>query len=132
MGPSLHFCVSYINQPFVSRGFLTSVCHNDSLSSFWCLYCYLWTVFTHCSGDSIVEQVNADWVSSLQNFPETQENHIYFRYENSHLHVFNTPSKIFSSEFCEILHLSYQPNRFFTQEVKTKYSTAMMKNKYIV
>ena len=31
-----------------------------SLVSFWCLYCYLWIDFTHCSGISIVdcEQVN--------------------------------------------------------------------------
>ena len=32
-------------------------------ASFLCLYFYLWTHFTHCSGVSIVnfEQVNADW-----------------------------------------------------------------------
>ena len=31
------------------------------MTSLWCLYCYLCTDFTHCSGDSIVdfEQVNA-------------------------------------------------------------------------
>ena len=35
-----------------------------SMASFWCLNCYLWTDFTHCSGVSIVdlEQVNAAWV----------------------------------------------------------------------
>ena len=34
------------------------------MTSFWCLYYYLWTDFTHCSGDSIVdfEQANADWI----------------------------------------------------------------------
>ena len=33
-----------------------------SLTSFWCLYCWLWKEFTHCSGVSIVDfgQVNAD------------------------------------------------------------------------
>ena len=34
-----------------------------SMTSFWCLYCKLWTYFTPCSSVSIVnfEQVNADW-----------------------------------------------------------------------
>ena len=34
-----------------------------SMTSFWCLYCWLWTDSTHCSAVSIVdfEQVNADW-----------------------------------------------------------------------
>ena len=34
-----------------------------SSTSFWCLYCYLWTYFTTCSSVSIVnfEQVNAGW-----------------------------------------------------------------------
>ena len=31
-----------------------------SLTSFWCLYCWLWTNITHCLGISII--VNADWV----------------------------------------------------------------------
>ena len=37
-----------------------------SLTSFWCLYCWLWTYFTPCSIVSIVtfEQVNAGWVVS--------------------------------------------------------------------
>ena len=35
-----------------------------SLTLLWCLYCQLWTAFTHCFGVSIVEfkQVNADLV----------------------------------------------------------------------
>ena len=34
------------------------------MTSFWCLYCSLWTHFTHCSGVSIVgfEQFNTCWV----------------------------------------------------------------------
>ena len=33
-----------------------------SMTSFWCLYCQLWTDFTHCSGVSVVDfkQENAD------------------------------------------------------------------------
>ena len=35
--------------------------------SFWCLYCYLWTNFTYCSGISIVgfEQADAGWIHVL-------------------------------------------------------------------
>ena len=35
------------------------------LTSFRCLYCYLWTEFIHCFGVSIVasEQVNASWAT---------------------------------------------------------------------
>ena len=34
-----------------------------SLKSFWCLYYWLWTDFTHCAGFPIVdfEQLNAGW-----------------------------------------------------------------------
>ena len=33
------------------------------LTSFWCLYCYLWTCFSHCCSVSIVnfEHVKTDW-----------------------------------------------------------------------
>ena len=36
---------------------------NNTLASFWCLYCYLWTYFTPCSSASIVnfEHVIAGW-----------------------------------------------------------------------
>ena len=39
-----------------------------SMTSFWCLDCYLKTDFTHCSGVSIddFEQVNFEWVEDFQ------------------------------------------------------------------
>ena len=41
-----------------------------SLRSFWCLYCWLWTDFMHCSGVSTAivgfEQVNDSWVGFLE------------------------------------------------------------------
>ena len=37
---------------------------NDKDTSFWCLYCWLWTNVTYCSDVSVddIKQVNASWV----------------------------------------------------------------------
>ena len=40
-----------------------------SMTSFWCLYCWLWTNFANCFGVSITdfEQLNADWAQNFTN-----------------------------------------------------------------
>ena len=45
---------------------LTTDTRTKSLASFWCLYCWFWTYFTHYLGISIVEseQVDANLVQS--------------------------------------------------------------------
>ena len=47
-----------------------------SLTSYWCLYCYLWTNFTQCSGVSTVdfEQVNANWDVDNHLFKNNEKN----------------------------------------------------------
>ena len=37
---------------------------NDKIDFVHCIYCYIWTYYTHCSGLCIIdiEQVNAGWV----------------------------------------------------------------------
>ena len=56
-----------------------------SLKSFWCLYCQLWTNFTHCSGVSIAdfEKVNLGWVEAFRAVQRHSVNvNVYFYFES--------------------------------------------------
>lgn len=80
----------------VNNGNTRTMCENclvnnkgaraTSLTSFWGLYCYLWTDFINCSGIPIVdgEQVNAVWVEA-HNLYRTY--HVTFKHDLNGLYA---------------------------------------------
>ena len=55
-----------------------------SMTSFWCLYYWLWTDFTHISGVSYVDfqYVNTAWQKSMERFGPIHSPHLVIQHEN--------------------------------------------------
>ena len=81
-------CIYLLKVNNRNSGTRCEICSKLTITSFWCLYCSLWTYFTPCSSVSIfnLEHVIADWdrdgnwaVSVMLSLLSLNKSHILFR-----------------------------------------------------